>query len=107
MNLCKIHGIAHAADTCPACDIAAELAALRAALAGLLTQLTPAPAPSLVVQEEDKTGHVASGDNDAARANHILTHKATREAVLVFRRPESLRKNHWPRVSIASIAASS
>lgn len=84
IKTCEIHGIAYSSTTCPACDIAAELAALRAALAGLLTQLTPAPALSLVVQDEDKTGHVASGDNDATRANHILTHKATREAVLVF-----------------------
>lgn len=84
MKTCEIHKIAYNGNTCPACDIAAELAALRAALAGLLAQLTPAPAPSLVVQDEDKTGHVASGDHDAVRANYILTHKATREAVLVF-----------------------
>ena len=84
MNICKIHGIVHAADTCPACDIAAELAALRTALAGLLTLLPPAAPLSLVVQDEDKTGHVASGEHDTARANHILGHKSTREAVLVF-----------------------
>lgn len=87
MKTCEIHHIAYNAATCPACDIAAELAALRASLAGLLTQLTPTLTPSLtpiVMQDEDKTSHVASGHNDALRANQILTNKATREAVLMF-----------------------
>jgi len=91
MNLCKIHGVAYDDPTCPACDIANELAALKSSLASLVARLAPEPTtasldPVRVETDGNDTdkSHVASGEHDAERANRVLTHAPTRDALLTF-----------------------